>query len=135
MYVCIVSHDGEILLHRHMQAAPEPFLKAIAPDREGLAVAVECLFSWSWLADRCAQASMPAVLSHALYMNAIHGGTATHDTIASPKMAALLRGGRLPLAYVYPAEMRASRDPLRCCIHLLHHRSELFAHVQNPNSQ
>jgi transposase len=31
MSVCILSHEGEILLHRHMQAAPEPFLKAIAP--------------------------------------------------------------------------------------------------------
>jgi hypothetical protein len=41
MYVCILSQAGEILLHRHMKAAPEPFLKAIAPFREGLVVAVE----------------------------------------------------------------------------------------------
>jgi predicted NBD/HSP70 family sugar kinase len=39
MDVCILRHDGEILLHRNMQAAPEPFLKAIAPYREGLVVA------------------------------------------------------------------------------------------------
>ena len=31
MYVWILSHDGEILLHRNMKAAPEAFLKAIAP--------------------------------------------------------------------------------------------------------
>ena len=42
MYVCILSHDGEILLHRNMKAAPEPFLKAVAPYRDGLVVAVEC---------------------------------------------------------------------------------------------
>jgi transposase len=29
-----------------MQAGPEPFLKAIAPYREGLVVAVECIFPW-----------------------------------------------------------------------------------------
>ena len=46
MYVCILSHDGEILLHRHMNAAPEPCLKAVAPSREGLVVAVECMFTW-----------------------------------------------------------------------------------------
>ena len=46
MYVCIVSHDGEMLVHRNMQAAPEPFLKAIAPYRDGLVVAVECIFTW-----------------------------------------------------------------------------------------
>ena len=54
MYVCLVSHAGEILLHRTMQTAPEPFLKAVAPYREGLVVAVECLFTWYGLADRCA---------------------------------------------------------------------------------
>jgi hypothetical protein len=46
MYVCILSHDGEILLHRNMKAAPEPFLRAVAPYREGLVVAVECIFTW-----------------------------------------------------------------------------------------
>ena len=46
MYVCLVSHDGELLVHRNMKAAPEPFLKAIAPYRDGLVVAVECTFTW-----------------------------------------------------------------------------------------
>src|SRR5215510_16069315 len=55
MYVCILSHDGEFLLHRNMKAAPEAFLKAVAPYREGLVVAVECVFTWYWLADLCAQ--------------------------------------------------------------------------------
>ena len=31
MYVCILQQDGDILLHRHMQASPETFLKAVAP--------------------------------------------------------------------------------------------------------
>jgi hypothetical protein len=39
MSVCILSHDGEIVLHRNMKAAPEAFLKAIPPYREGLVVA------------------------------------------------------------------------------------------------
>ena len=100
MYVCILSHDGEILLHRNMKAAPEPFLKAIAPYRDGLVVAVECLFTWYWLADLCAQAGIAFVLGHALYMKAIHGGKAKNDTIDSHKIAALLRGGMLPQASV-----------------------------------
>ena len=45
MSVCLLSHEGESLLHRNMNAAPEPFLKAVAPYREGLVVAVECLFT------------------------------------------------------------------------------------------
>jgi hypothetical protein len=46
MYLCILNHDGEILLHRNMKATPEPFLKAIAPYHDGLVVAVECIFTW-----------------------------------------------------------------------------------------
>src|SRR5919108_2477189 len=135
MDVCIVSHDGEILLHRNMKAAPEPFLKAIAPYRDGLVVAVECIFTWYWLADLCAEEGIPFVLGHALYMKAIHGGKAKNDKIDSQKIAALLRGGMLPQAYVYPAQMRATRDLLRRRMHLAHKRAELLAHVQNTNSQ
>jgi transposase len=135
MYVCILSHEGEIVLHRHMKAAPEPVLKAVAPDRDGLVVAVECLFTWSWLADLCAQEGIPCVLGHALYMNAIHGGKAKNDKINSHKVAALLRGGMLPQADVYPAEMRATRDLLRRRTHLMRKRAELLSHVQHTNSQ
>jgi hypothetical protein len=111
--LCILNQDGESVLHRNMKAAPEPFLKAIAPSREALVVAVECLLTWYWRADLCAQAQMPCVLGPALYMKAIHGGKAKHDTIDAQNIAVLLRGGMLPQAYVYPAEMRATRDLLR----------------------
>ena len=110
MYVCIVQYDGEIMLHRNMKAAPALFLKAIAPYRAGLVVAVECIFTWYWLAALCAQEGIPFVLGHALSMKAIHGGKAKNDKIDSHKMAVLLRGGMLPQAYVYPAQMRATRD-------------------------
>ncbi len=98
MYLCILNQDGEILEHRNMKAAPEPFLKAIAPYREELVVCVECIFTWDWLADLCAREGMPFVLGHALYMKAIHGGKAKNDTIDAHKIAVLLRGGMLPQA-------------------------------------
>jgi transposase len=135
MYVCILSQEGEICLHRNMKAAPEPFLKAVAPYREGLVVAVECIFTWYWLADLCAEKGIPFVLGHALSMKAIHGGKAKNDKIDSEKIALLLRGGMLPQASVYPAKMRATRDLLRRRTHLRRKRAELFGHVQNTNSQ
>jgi hypothetical protein len=124
-----------MLVHRHMQAAPEPFLKAIAPYRDGLVLAVECLFTWYGLADRCAHEDMPCVLGHARAMNAIHGGKANNDTIDSPKMATLLRGGRLPHASVDPAARRATRDGLRRRTLLRRQRAELLAHVQHTHAQ
>jgi len=68
-------------------------------------------------------------------MKAIHGGKAKNDKIDAHKIAVLLRGGMLPQAYVYPAEMRATRDLLRRRMHLARKRGELLAHVHNTNSQ
>jgi hypothetical protein len=98
MDVCLLSQDGEILLHRHMQAAPAPCLQAVAPSRDGWVVAVECRCPWYWLADLWADEGLPVVLGHALALKAMHGGKATNDTLDAPKLAALLRGGRLPQA-------------------------------------
>jgi transposase len=135
MYLCILNQEGEILVHRNMPAGPDPFLKTIAPYREHLVVCVECIFTWYWLADLCAREGIPFVLGHALYMKAIHGGKAKNDKIDAQKIAVLLRGGMLPQAYVYPAEMRATRDLLRRRMHLMRKRAELLAHIQNTNSQ
>jgi transposase len=135
MSVCVVNRDGEVLLHRHMKAAPEPFFKAMAPYRDDLVVCVECLFTWEWLADLCVQEGISFMLGHALAMKAIPGDKATNDTSDSQKMAALRRGGRLPQASVYPAQMRATRDLLRRRTHLMRKRAELLAHVQHPTSR
>jgi transposase len=135
MYVCILNQAGETVLHRNMKTDPALFLKVIAPYREDLIVAVECIFTWYWLADLCGQQGIPFVLGHALYMKAIHGGKAKNDKIDAHKIALLLRGGMMPQAYVYPAEMRATRDLLRRRMHLMHKRAELLSHIQNTNHQ
>ena len=135
MYVCLLDQSGEIVLHRNMQTDPETFLRAIAPSREGTVVAVECLFTWYWLADRCADAGLPFVLGHALSMQAIHGGKAKNDKLDAHTIAVLLRGGLLPQAYVSPAKRRATRDLLRRRMPLARKRAELLAHVQHTNSQ
>ena len=135
MYVCILNQEGGIVFHRGMPSTPDGFLKAIAPYRQDIVVAVECIFTWYWLADLGAQETIPFVLVHALYMTAIHGGKAKNDKIDAHKIAVLLRGGMLPRAYVYPALMRSTRDLLRRRMHLMHKRSELLAHIQNTNSQ
>jgi transposase len=68
-------------------------------------------------------------------MQAIHGGKAKHDKIDAHKIAVLLRGGMVPQASVYPAEMRATRDLLRRRCHLGRKRAELLAHIHNTTSQ
>jgi hypothetical protein len=134
-YVCLLNQGGEVLGPRNMTARPETFLHVIAPYRPGMVVAVACLFPWDWLADRWADAGLPVVLGHALSMQAIQGGQAKHDKIDSPKIAALLRGGMLPQASGYPAELRAPRALLRRRLALTRQRAEWLAHIQNTNSQ
>src|SRR6266511_2474275 len=134
MYVCLLDQAGATLLHRNMTATPEALLKTIAPSRDQIVLAAECLFPWYWLADLCAEEGIPVVLGHALSMKAIHGGKAKNDTIDAHKIAMLLRGGMLPKAYVYPADLRATGDLLRRRTHLMRKRSELLAHGQNPHS-
>ena len=135
MYLCILDQAGEVLMHRNYRTNPGAFLKAVAPYREDLVVAVECIFTWYWLADLCRRENIHFVLGHALYMKAIHGGKAKNDRIDAQKIAVLLRGGMLPQAYVYPPEMRATRDLLRRRLHFTRKRAELLAHIENTNSQ
>jgi hypothetical protein len=55
LYVCILDQGGDTLLPRHMPATPEALLTAIAPYREQIVPAAECLLTWYWLADFCAE--------------------------------------------------------------------------------
>lgn len=135
LYVCVLEQKGELLLHKNIKANPKALIKLITPYREDLVIGVECMFSWYWVADLCRDQGIAFVLGHALYMRAIHGGKAKNDKIDSHKIAVLLRGGMFPQAYVYPREMRGTRDLMRRRMHLMRKRSELLAHVHNTNSQ
>jgi transposase len=110
-------------------------LRTIAPYRQDVVVAVECMFTSYWLADLCARENIPFVLGHALYREAIHGGKAKNDKIDAHKIALLLRGGMIPMAYVYPLEMRSTRDLLRRRCRFARQRAALLAHIQNTASQ
>ena len=98
MYVCILDQHGAKLVQKNLPTTPEAFLRTVAPYRDDVVVAVECMFTWYWLADLCAQEGIAVVLGHALSRKAIHGGKAKNDTSDAHKIAVLLRGGMLPMA-------------------------------------
>lgn len=135
MYVCVLDEGGKIVFHRNMGTDGQAFLEAVEPYREDLVVGVECMYCWYWLADLCAEHNIRFVLGHALYMKAIHGGKAKNDKVDSEKIALLLRGGMFPEAYVYPKEMRATRDLMRRRLFFVRKRSELYAHIQMTYQQ
>jgi transposase len=135
MYVCVVDRDAKVLFHKNLPAEPAALLAALRPFRDGLVIAAECMHCWYWLADLCADEEIPFVLGHALFMKAIHGAKAKNDRIDSEKIAQLLRSGLLPQAYVYPRDMRSTRDLLRRRSYLVRQRTELLSHLQTVNNQ
>jgi hypothetical protein len=72
------------------------------------------------------------VLPHVLHVRTVHGAKAKNDRIDSRKLGALLRGGLMPQAYVYPAEMRATRDLMRRRLHVVRKRGQVLARVVLP---
>jgi transposase len=135
MYVHVLSAKGKTVFDQNLPSEPDAFLEAIAPYRKNLVVGCECMFAWYWLADLCMSQRIPFVLGHALAMKHIHGGKAKSDKIDAGKLAAMLRGGLFPLAYVYPREKRHTRDLLRRRSFFVRQRAQLITHIVNTNSQ
>jgi transposase len=135
MYVCIIDQKGKTRVHQNITTDPELLFDIIFPYLEDIVICVECMFSWYWIADFCAEHKIPFVLGHALYMKAIHGGKTKNDKIDSYKIAKLLKGSNLPMAYPYPAKMRATRDLLRRRTYMVRQTSLLVGHILNTNTQ
>ena len=122
-------------MHQNLKTDSELLFDIIFPFLENVVICVECMFSWYWIADFCAEHKIPFVLGHALYMKAVHGDKTKNDKIDSYKLAKLMRGGNLPIAYPYPAKMRATRDLLRRRTYMVRQSGILVAHIQNTNTQ
>ena len=135
MYVCIIDQASQSVLHQNLAVDTNSLLNLIMPFMPDIVISVECIFTWYQLADFCTELNIPFVLGHALYMKAIHGSKTKNDKIDSHKIALLLKSGMLPMAYVYPAKMRSTRDLLRRHMHFMYKRSELLAHIQNTKNQ
>jgi len=135
LYVCILDQDGDTCVHKEIPADPAKLQELLNPYIGNVVVGVECMHCWYWVSDFCNDIGVDFILGHALYMKAIHGGKAKNDRIDSFKIANLIRGGNFPLAYVYPKDMRATRDLLRRRTKIVQHGADLKAHVVNTTSQ
>jgi transposase len=135
MHLCVLDSAGKTVSDINLPTRPSSFLEAIAPFRDDVVVAAECMFTWYWLSDLCSDEDIPFVLGHAFYIKAIHQAKTKNDRLDAAKIARLLRGGNFPLAYAYPRGMRETRDLLRRRIYLVRQRSALFTHLQILNAQ
>ena len=132
--ICVVDQAGAVVLRTQIPADQQMLLNTLAPFRPDVVIAVECLFAWYWVADLCAAEKIPFVLGHALYMKAIHGGKAKNDDIDAEKIGRLLKGGNIPVAYVYPKGLRETRDLLRRRMYFVHERAAVLRGLTPPGS-
>jgi transposase len=135
LFLVVLDHQGRTVFARNLPASPEPFLRAIAPFRDGLLVGCECMHCWYWLADTCRDHAIDFVLGHAWAMKAVHGQKTKCDRKDAEAIARLLRGGNFPPAYAYPKERRGLRDLLRARLRLVRQRAELYGHVHTARRQ
>jgi hypothetical protein len=53
---------GRSVAHKHIKARAKALMKLIKPYLDELAIGVECLFSWYWIADFCKDNGIDLVL-------------------------------------------------------------------------
>jgi transposase len=135
MYAVVLDQQGNARFDKNLPATPDAFLAAIAPFLPDVVVACECVHSWYWLADLCADRQIPFVLGHALGMRAVHASKTKSDAHDAYTIARLLKGGNLPLAYPYPRERRSLRDLLRARLRFVRLRARTYGHVHTARRQ
>jgi transposase len=135
LFLVVLDAEGHTVFAKNLPAAPQPFLRAVAPFRAGLLVACECMHCWYWLADTCREHGIAFVLGHAWAMKAVHGQKTKCDRKDAEALARLLRGGNFPPAYAYPRERRGLRDLLRARLRLVRQRARLYGHVHTARRQ
>lgn len=135
LFLVVLDPHGSTVFARNLPADPDAFLHAVAPFRDGLVVACECMHCWYWLADTCREHHIPFALGHAWAMKAVHGNKSKCDRKDAEAIARLLKGGNLPPAYAYPQEKRGLRDLLRARLRLVRQRAQLYGHVHTARRQ
>ncbi len=98
---------------RGLPTNPDAFLTAVAPFRDGLLVACECMHCWYWLADTCRDhGKVPFVLrSRHWAMKAVHGCKTKCDRKDAEAIARLLKGGCATSRRPMPIPKRTQGPP------------------------
>ena len=62
MYICILNQEGNIIVHTNLITSQQALHEIVEPWLPDVAIAVECMFTWYWVADFCTQNNIPFVL-------------------------------------------------------------------------
>lgn len=135
LYVCIISHNNEKLLHKEIPANTESLMDLLKPFLNEIIIGAESMLCWYWLSNFCDKNNIEFVLGHPTYMRAIQSGKTKNDRIDSYKIAHILKAGSFPLAYKSPENIRHTRDLLRRRSKFVKNNAELKSHIKNTAHQ
>jgi transposase len=115
--------DGAKLETTRINNTPADLRRVIARAGERPRVVLEAAHGWYWAADTLAAAGAEVHLAHPLGVKAFSYRRVKNDERDAGDLADLLRMGRLPEAWIAPAEIRELRELTRYRIKLVRIRT------------
>lgn len=128
----ILDSSDVVIYERRLKNRLGDVLAALEPHRERIvAVAVESTFNWYWLVDGLMEAGHEARLVNTSAVQQYDGLKYSDDRHDARWLAQLMRLGILPVGYIMPKELRATRDLLRKRLHLVQQRTANILSLEN----
>src|SRR6266536_4956703 len=118
-----MTMDGRKLEAVRIENSPAALRAVLARAGERPKVVLEATFGWYWAADTLAAAGAEVHLAHPLGVKAFTYRRVKNDERDAADLADLLRMGRLPEAWIAPAEVRELRELTRYRQKLVHLRT------------
>jgi transposase len=128
----ILDSTDRVVYERRFKNRLGDILAVLEPHRERIvAVAVESTFNWYWLVDGLIEAGYEARLVNTAAVQQYDGLKFSDDRHDARWLAKLMRLGILPVGYIMPKELRATRDLLRKRLQLVHQRTANILSLEN----
>src|SRR6266852_5097176 len=108
-----MTEDGRRLGTARITNSPQELRREMARAGKSPRVVLEATYGWYWAADTLAAAGAEVHLAHPLGVKAFTYRRVKNDLRDSADLADLLRMGRLPEAWIAPAEVRELRELTR----------------------
>src|SRR6516162_5888379 len=108
-----MTEDGRKLGTARIANSPAALRAELARAAENPRVVLEAMYGWCWAADTLAAAGAEVHLAHPLGVKAFAYRRVKNDARDAADLADLLRMGRLPEAWIAPAEIRELREITR----------------------
>jgi len=108
-----MTMDGRKLGTARIENGPAALRRELAKAGRNPLVVLEATYGWYWAADVLEQSGAEVHLAHPLGVKAFSYRRVKNDERDAADLADLLRMGRLPEAWIAPAQVRALREVVR----------------------